>query len=338
MRAVKLVELPSESRIVHKDSCWEEAHWDTNPIPFKAQLSFISGLLSLQRKAESCAAKFRLEIHWWKSPQYDFHWHDDPVPLALELHRKHQQDALRFGWVALVAGTDGSVDIPLEKMGAGYVVGDAHIPLRVLAAPVGGPLASLRAEVASLLKLLRDIAVSPGRHTPILIFVHCLCLLGILSKWGRHDFHPNPKEVVHFDVIFPRLEELRQWSGPITLMKIKSHAGCLMLKRAYENAEEGRTADHEELSPCPQKYGSFSLKILESVRKQAAACNKTLPRNSAPNASILRTVAKDIILMSPVAELIKADIPCSSGAGSVGSIPANSDAQNVPSFRRWRLK
>jgi hypothetical protein len=28
-------------------------------------------------------------------------------------------------------------------------------------------------------------------------------------------------------------------------------------------------------------------------------------------------------------------IPCSSGAGGVGSNPANSDAQNVPSFRRW---
>ena len=39
-----------------------------------------------------------------------------------------------------------------------------------------------------------------------------------------------------------------------------------------------------------------------------------------------------------VAELVKADIPCSPGAGGVGSIPANSDAQNVPSFRRWRFE
>jgi hypothetical protein len=31
-------------------------------------------------------------------------------------------------------------------------------------------------------------------------------------------------------------------------------------------------------------------------------------------------------------------IPCSTGAGGVGSIPANSDAQNVPSFRRWRFE
>ncbi len=34
----------------------------------------------------------------------------------------------------------------------------------------------------------------------------------------------------------------------------------------------------------------------------------------------------------------KARIPCSSGAGGVGSIPANPDAQNVPSFRRWRFE
>jgi hypothetical protein len=27
-----------------------------------------------------------------------------------------------------------------------------------------------------------------------------------------------------------------------------------------------------------------------------------------------------------------------SGAGGVGSIPANPDAQNVPSFRRWRFE
>jgi hypothetical protein len=35
-----------------------------------------------------------------------------------------------------------------------------------------------------------------------------------------------------------------------------------------------------------------------------------------------------------------AGILCSSGAGGVGSIPANSDRgeQNVPSFRRWRFE
>jgi hypothetical protein len=42
--------------------------------------------------------------------------------------------------------------------------------------------------------------------------------------------------------------------------------------------------------------------------------------------------------MSPVAESVKTNIPCSSGAGVVGSIPANFDAQNVRSFRRCRFE
>ncbi len=64
--AVKLVELPSKSRTVHKDSCWEEAHRDTYPMPFKAQLCFISRQLTLQRCAESRAAKFSLDLHPWE--------------------------------------------------------------------------------------------------------------------------------------------------------------------------------------------------------------------------------------------------------------------------------
>ncbi len=34
----------------------------------------------------------------------------------------------------------------------------------------------------------------------------------------------------------------------------------------------------------------------------------------------------------------KGGIPCSSGAGGVGSIPINSDVQNVPFFCRWRYE
>jgi hypothetical protein len=55
-----------------------------------------------------------------------------------------------------------------------------------------------------------------------------LVLLDILNKWGRQDFHPNPKDVVHFDIITPLLTELRQWPGRITLVKIKSHSGVWM--------------------------------------------------------------------------------------------------------------
>jgi hypothetical protein len=42
--------------------------------------------------------------------------------------------------------------------------------------------------------------------------------------------------------------------------------------------------------------------------------------------------------MPPLAYLANAGISCSFGEGGVGSIPANSDAQNVPSFCRWRFE
>jgi hypothetical protein len=96
---------------------------------------------------------------------------------------------------------------------------------------------------------------------------------------------------VHFNIIFPR-----QWRGKITLMKIKSHAGCLTNERADEQAEDGRKADHPELCSGPQKVGSFWLRIQDQVRKQPAKCTKQPPRNSAPNRSILRTVSKVYIL------------------------------------------
>ncbi len=38
------------------------------------------------------------------------------------------------------------------------------------------------------------------------------------------------------------------------------------------------------------------------------------------------------------AEWSRRTYPAPLGAGGVGSIPANSDAQNVPSFRRWRFE
>ncbi len=49
--------------------------------------------------------------------------------------------------------TDGSVDERTEVMGAGYVLGADPLPIVSFFARVGGPLASARAEAASLLQL-----------------------------------------------------------------------------------------------------------------------------------------------------------------------------------------
>ena len=67
-----------------------------------------------------------------------------------------------------------------------------------------------------------------GHGVNLLVFVDCLIVLDILSKWGHTDFYPDSKEVVHFDVIRLLHMELCQWSGNVTLVKIKSHTGCPM--------------------------------------------------------------------------------------------------------------
>jgi hypothetical protein len=115
--------------------------------------------------------------------------------------------------------------------------------------------------------------------------------LDILRKWGRGDFHPGPKEIVHFAVIRPLLDELRKWDGSVTLVKVKSHTGCLLNERADEQAELGRSDDGPEICPGPQKYGSFWLRVRPAVREYAAECGKPLPRDSAPNRSLLEKVA-----------------------------------------------
>ena len=58
---------------------------------------------------------------------------------------------------------------------------------------VGGPLASVRAEAASLLQLLRDVSIKYGRSVRLLIFIVCqvlLAILDILRKLETHTFNP----------------------------------------------------------------------------------------------------------------------------------------------------
>jgi hypothetical protein len=116
-------------------------------------------------------------------------------------------------------------------------------------------------------------------------------VLDILRKWGHSDFDPGPKEVLHFDVISPLLHELRKLLGNVTLVKIKSHSGCLMNERANEQAELSRTAEGPASCPGPQKYGSFWLRVRPAVREIANSSGKTLPRDSAPKRSLLEKTA-----------------------------------------------
>ena len=117
-------------------------------------------------------------------------------------------------------------------------------------------------------------------------------LLDILQRWGQVSFHPHPADVVHFDVIFPLLDELRQRTGPVRLVKVKSHTGCLLNERADEWAERGFHAEPPEICPGPRKYGSVWLGIRPHVRESATQLGKSLPRDSAPNHQLLRRAVR----------------------------------------------
>ena len=285
-------ELPKKSLAVHRMACWETAEWDVEPSRYTTQLWRLDTPAGLpQSDPELLPAIVQQHLTRGGRQSYAFHWSDGVVPPRLLLYRQHQQDALRHSWDGLVAGTDGSVDEGTERMGAGYVLGDDPEPIWIFSASVGGPLATVRAEAASLLQLLRDVRMRKGHQVNLLIFVDCLVVLDILRKWGRADFHPGPKEVVHFDVIRQLLQELRQWSGNVTLVKVKSHTGCLMNERADEQAELGRMAEGPDICPGPQKYGSFWLRVRPAVRELAGSSGKPLPRDSAPNRSLLEKTA-----------------------------------------------
>jgi hypothetical protein len=121
--------------------------------------------------------------------------------------------------------------------------------------------------------------------------------------------------LLHFDVIYPHLSELQQWRGNITLMKINSHAGCLMNERADELAEAGRIADEQELCPGPQNWGFFWLRINNSTCEQATRCCKQLPRNCAPNKSN-PTVTASCKVPHPVGTEVVAHHLCNGSSAS----------------------
>jgi ribonuclease HI len=142
-----------------------------------------------------------------------------------------------------LAATDGSVNLKEERMGASFILVDkpGSEALIGFSAPVGGPLASLRAEAVGLLHRLRQAKVRFSGAVPLLIFIDCLALHMILKKWGRSDFLPDsdPREVIQFDVIFLLLQELRQWTQQLTLVKVKSHSGYQLNEMADELADIG---------------------------------------------------------------------------------------------------
>jgi len=191
-------------------------------------------------------------------------------------------------WDGVVAAIDGSVDRKTETMGAGFVVGVGPQPDDSCFFPVGGPLASLRAEAAGLDGLLDR--VEPDR--PLLVFTDCLILLMLLLRWGRVDFWPDPEDVKHFDVIGSCLQKLRKRTGRTRLVKVKSHSGLLMNDRADALAEQGRVCEEPPRWPAPRKPHQLCLSVRPSVRK----IHPSLPDDNVSDTLLIRRAVERVEL------------------------------------------
>jgi hypothetical protein len=131
-----------------------------------------------------------------------------------------------------------------------------------------------------LLQLLRGVRQRYSNRVHLLSFVDCLVVLDIIRKWGRSDFHPSPKEVVHFVVIYPLLQESRRWIGKVTLVKVKSHTGCLLNEHADELDELGRQAETLEIGPGPQSMVLSSCESDLQCENTPARALKNVPNPS----------------------------------------------------------
>ena len=129
----------------------------------------------------------------------------------------------------------------------------------------------------------------PSRLT---VFIDCLGLLQLLSRWGRADFWPGPQDIIHFDVLLPLLRLLRSWLTDVTLVKVKSHSGCYHNDIADECASLGCESDLPQLFPGPQKYGTLQLKIQPTLRHLVSEekAPSALPSDNIPNKKLLQQV------------------------------------------------
>ena len=181
-------------------------------------------------------------------------------------------------------------------MGAGAAVslGSDPTPLLQLSLPVGGPLATVRAEAAALLSLLTGLREQSLVSQRLALFIDSLCLLQFLSQWGKANFWPGPKEIPHFDILLPLIKVLQEWVTEVVLVMVKSHAGCYHNEIADELAEVGRVSERPVVHDGPQKYGTLHIQIQPFMRSTVAEerVRAILPQDRAPNKSIIRQVVQ----------------------------------------------
>ena len=115
--------------------------------------------------------------------------------------------------------------------------------------------------------------------------------MGPIRFLARSAAH-HPRDIIHFDVIFPLLQELHQWNALLKLVKVKSHAGRQRNEMADELADQGCASDEEPVLPGQQKYGSLLLRVSTSMRnlREDENMGHRLPRDGAPNKALLKSV------------------------------------------------
>ena len=293
LQAQRVVDLPAKSLIHHDAQCWSAAKWDSTRSRYISQFWLLGPPLE---RGTACTDPqiVREQLGSWDNRRNDFHHDSETTTNQLQQYRACQQDAVRFMGHGLFGGSDGSVDRKKEKMAGGYVLteGSTLAPILQLSIPVGGPLASVRPEAVALLCLLQRLREKMEAPERLTVFIDCLCLLQFLSRWGKANFWPGPKEIIHFDVLFPLLKILREWPKELVLHKVKSHSGCYHNDMADELADAGVALDEPPCFAGPNKYGVLQLRIKPAIRALMSMerVRAALPPDIAPNKSILKKV------------------------------------------------
>jgi hypothetical protein len=139
----------------------------------------------------------------------------------------------------------------------GYAVDAGQVPDDEQAVRVGGPLSSLRS-CLSRSSWLAPVPESTESAAPTVGAYRQLGDVGHFREMGDSKFIPLPKDVRHFNVLFPLLCALRQWQYHALLVKVKSHTWCRMNEKADELAERGYCEDSPEVCSARRNMDLFS--------------------------------------------------------------------------------
>ena len=102
----------------------------------------------------------------------------------------------------------------------------------------------------------------------------CLVLL-ILFKWGQSKFWPEKGDVVHFEMSFPLIQKLWEWSEKKILIKVKSLSGAFSQCYGWWACWDESTVFCWSNVPWPNKYCPLQLCIEPSKRLKWQKINLT---------------------------------------------------------------